>query len=672
MDPPAKPKRTRVNKHKRVSRACDYCRARKHRCDGSHPTCSRCSAIHYPCSYGPDSKKRGLTTGYVRALELLWALVFTVVPNSKAVVQELLPDIQFSLDSRSRLVLNSRLVRDYETLRQAWDGSDIQEELDLLLSNIQQGNDSGANSVASVKAEASTPDLGPRVKIFEAVQTSTPANDAREVSDPMDTDRANTPSTHDASVPQPAPWNDVSSPASAQQVRRLIDIYFAHTNCWLPMVQKHKMLELLYSPSRDDQAEEGNMATLWAVAAYASLQDTRNHTGASDGQSALPAPEIIYSEARQRIPNEDARLPGYVQALLILGLFKMDQEDLVSSWHLIGQAVRICLHLSTAPSTSNGSNAASVDDDNQKRLVLSCFILDTLVSCRLRKPPHLRTGDLCFSLKVTETGPNEWEPQNVTSTTLGNLNSMNQPSRVLSIFNCYVSLICILNDAMSNQQSSNRLCIKSLLALNRWYDGLPQHCQVSPLPGKVQPGTAPHLTPQLYNLHLAFASTDMHLRSHLTATNGLPSTQTTGLAGLSMGYLMAAFVKEFGVANMPATFKIYQDLGRRRVFIPVRQGHSVDLLVSSETSPNLLPTPPAVYETGPIGTNGPERSPAVSLTRQVEESTPQSHAPTSVENLDEYDIETWGKIFGTAELGEAGIPTQQDMESLDYFNGMAW
>jgi len=40
--------------------------------------------------------------------------------------------------------------------------------------------------------------------------------------------------------------------------------------------------------------------------------------------------------------------------------------------------------------------------------------------------------------------------------------------------------------------------------------------------------------------------------------------------------------------------------------------------------------------------------------------------------LDEYDIETWGKIFGTAELGEAGIPTQQDMESLDYFNGMAW
>ncbi|KAG5766361.1 hypothetical protein H9Q72_005580 [Fusarium xylarioides] len=232
MESPAKPKRTRVNKHKRVSRACNYCQARKYRCNGSHPTCSRCSAIHYPCSYGPDTKnkKRGLTTGYARALELLWALVFTVVPNSKAVVQELLPDIQFALDSRSRLVLNSRLVRDYETLRKAWDGSDIQEELDQRLSNIHQGDDSGVKLAASFKGEASTPEPVPPIKAFEAVQTSTPAND------PMDTNMGNTPSTHHASVLQQTPWNDLSSPESAQQVRRLIDIYFAHTNCWLPMV----------------------------------------------------------------------------------------------------------------------------------------------------------------------------------------------------------------------------------------------------------------------------------------------------------------------------------------------------------------------------------------------------------------------------------------------------
>ncbi|KAF4421578.1 Quinic acid utilization activator [Fusarium acutatum] len=594
MDPPAKPKRTRVNKHKRVSRACNYCRARKHRCDGTHPTCSRCSAIHYPCSYGPDTKKRGLTTGYVRALELLWALVFTVVPNSKAVIQELLPDVQFALDSRSRLVLNSRLVKDYDTLRQAWDGSDVQEELDQLLLNVQQGNDSGPNSVASIKNEVSTPDLAPRITAFEALQTAMPANDARQVSDPVDSNRVDAHSPHDASVSQSDPWNDVFSPASAQHVQRLIDIYFAHTNCWLPVVHKHKMLELLYSPSRDDAAEEGNMATLWAVIAYASLQDTRNTTGASDGRADLPTPEVIYSKARQRIPNQDARLPGYVQALLILGLFKMDQEDLVTSWHLIGQAVRICLHLGTAPSTSNDSNAADVDDDDHKRLLLSCFLLDTLISCRL--------------------------------------------------------------------------------PLNRWYDGLPKHCQISPLGGKGLSVTAPHLTPQLYNLHLAFASTDMHLRSHLAATNGIPSTQTTGLAGLSMGYLMAAFVKEFGVAQMPAIFKIYQDLGGRRVFRPVWQDRSVGSVVSvlsSEPSPNLLPTPPELTESVSTIASRTNLVPVTSLPCEAEDSITKTDALTS-DAVPEYDMETWSKIFGTAELSEAGISIQQDTEGLDYLNGMAW
>ncbi|KAG4293557.1 hypothetical protein FPRO06_00142 [Fusarium proliferatum] len=556
MDSPTKPKRTRVNKHKRVSRACNYCRARKHRCDGSHPTCSRCSAIHYPCSYGPDTKKRRLTTGYARALELLWALVFTVVPNSKTVIQELLPDVQFALDSRSGLLLNTRLVKDYETLRQAWDGSDVQEELDRLLANIQQEKDSGTNSVASIKGEVSTPDLAPCTTAFEVIKTTTSGNEARQVSGHMDTDRPNKCSSHDPSVSLSDPWNDVSS--SAQQVQRLIDIYFAHTNCWLPVVQKHKMLELLYSPSRDDSAEEGNMATLWAVIAYASLQYTRNPTGASDRRADLPPPDVIYSYARKRIPNEDSRRPGYVQALLILALFKMDQEDMVTSWHLIGQAVRICLHLGAAPCTSNDPNAANFDDDDQKRLLL-------------------------------------------------------------------------------------------------------KHCQIPSLSGNSQPGSSAHLTPQLYNLHLAFASIDMHLRSHIATTNVISSTQTTGLTGLSMGYLMASFVKEFGVSNMPAIFKVYQDLARRRVDRPERQDPPVGSLISvlsSEPSPDLLPTPPELTESV---SKISSRADLLHVT-----------APLCETEVPEYDMETLSKIFGTSELSEAGFSIEQDMEGLDYLNGMAW
>ncbi|KAH8656317.1 hypothetical protein BGZ61DRAFT_306564, partial [Ilyonectria robusta] len=60
--------RPRVTKRKRISRACDPCRARKHRCDGRRPSCSACSMTQHPCSYDSGMKKRGLPTGYVRSL----------------------------------------------------------------------------------------------------------------------------------------------------------------------------------------------------------------------------------------------------------------------------------------------------------------------------------------------------------------------------------------------------------------------------------------------------------------------------------------------------------------------------------------------------------------------------------------------------------------------------
>ncbi|KAH7191527.1 hypothetical protein BKA60DRAFT_661794 [Fusarium oxysporum] len=160
-EPTVKAKCTKVNKRKRVSRACNYCRIRKHRCDGTHPTCSRCSAIHQPCSYGSDTKKRGLPTGYVHALELLWSLVFTVVPNSTNIVKGLMSDIQFSLDSRSRLVMENPYIKDSETLKQAWDESGVQKQLDQLLSDIQESNTAGESLASTDKTKSEVIDKSP-------------------------------------------------------------------------------------------------------------------------------------------------------------------------------------------------------------------------------------------------------------------------------------------------------------------------------------------------------------------------------------------------------------------------------------------------------------------------------------------------------------------------------
>lgn len=67
-------KKAKQPPRKRVSQACDKCRARKDKCDGKKPSCSTCLANGRICSYDANVKKRGLPEGYVRGLEKLWGL----------------------------------------------------------------------------------------------------------------------------------------------------------------------------------------------------------------------------------------------------------------------------------------------------------------------------------------------------------------------------------------------------------------------------------------------------------------------------------------------------------------------------------------------------------------------------------------------------------------------
>ncbi|ORE13612.1 hypothetical protein BCV71DRAFT_148920, partial [Rhizopus microsporus] len=55
-------------KRVRTTRACVYCRKKKIRCDGHHPTCSNCLQLQLNCEYA-ESKKRGPRKGYVQTLE---------------------------------------------------------------------------------------------------------------------------------------------------------------------------------------------------------------------------------------------------------------------------------------------------------------------------------------------------------------------------------------------------------------------------------------------------------------------------------------------------------------------------------------------------------------------------------------------------------------------------
>ncbi|KAI9228080.1 MAG: hypothetical protein DHS80DRAFT_16133, partial [Piptocephalis tieghemiana] len=56
-------------KRKRLAQACEPCRRKKVKCNGQHPTCSRCAALNLECNYVPRTGKRKPRQGYIETLE---------------------------------------------------------------------------------------------------------------------------------------------------------------------------------------------------------------------------------------------------------------------------------------------------------------------------------------------------------------------------------------------------------------------------------------------------------------------------------------------------------------------------------------------------------------------------------------------------------------------------
>ena len=62
-------------KQKRL--ACEICRRRKLKCDGTKPSCSTCSRLGHVCAYDERRKKSGPKKGHLKALaEKLSALFY--------------------------------------------------------------------------------------------------------------------------------------------------------------------------------------------------------------------------------------------------------------------------------------------------------------------------------------------------------------------------------------------------------------------------------------------------------------------------------------------------------------------------------------------------------------------------------------------------------------------
>ncbi|KAJ5135738.1 uncharacterized protein N7515_005016 [Penicillium bovifimosum] len=529
-------------KRHRVSRACDSCRFKKDKCDGGRPVCSTCAAISRPCAYNVNPKKRGLPTGYLRSLELLWGLVFQRIRGSEDLIRELmrsinLPDILLDKeaeksDSLMASFKNSTALRDIEHILaileqpeeerkrslQAYAKGETPLDIDEIIASAgaqewhvpenmkhQETPASGGSPPGAAMGVSPIPTPGPRQTGDSGGKTATPSDSVS----PSFTFPSNLAEPRSTSMKRPLRLPENAWP--------LFDVYFSYTHCWFPILEKHDILRTAYQYTEADVCisclapGSGEHAALWAVLTLASLQDESMPADRSiDPQSNKQmSSSDMFMTARHFVPPESGPYDtGHVQALLILGLVKFGQQDWTSSWMLVGQAVRI-------------ARVLGLDEPQQlaraKHVFLGCFVLETLISESTSRCPSLRKADLAKIGHLTADGLEEWHPwedqTKLRPTPSSRAPMQRGPIQALSTFNHLVDLLSILNELCCLKQDStlSRAQLEQLkLQLQRWEAEIPKAYRVN-----LRSGIGKLAAPHTFGLEMTYESVAIALSSQI-------------------------------------------------------------------------------------------------------------------------------------------------------------
>ncbi|PGH28977.1 hypothetical protein GX50_08279 [[Emmonsia] crescens] len=410
-------------KRKRVSKACDRCRSKKYRCDGLRPACLACQESGHDCSYDPIAKKRGLPEGYVRGLEKLWALSISNIEGLEEVVLEMLGPKEIELSRRKRLFSLWNSEGASEKLHETWKSSELYANVEELLSNpastaigpscIEEdgGRIEAEDSVSDIASDSPLDDFSdyrigefPPWALTRTRYTAPPSPGA-------DVKRIRLSAMNQAAEKESGMELPVQTP-------HLLDMYFAHTQSWFPIIAKHEILRASYQYSNTafqmgrNLAGSGNHAALWAILSYTTAQilpgTEVNSTALTRFNNSHEEAKGFYAVARSLIPDEKGKFEiGHVQAFLLLTLVNIGCRDWTAAWILCGQATSVAIDLGLGTQTRGTQRSRC---SKEEETFLGCFLLDTLLSARLARSPRMRSDSIQNVNLLEEDGLEEWSP----------------------------------------------------------------------------------------------------------------------------------------------------------------------------------------------------------------------------------------------------------------------
>lgn len=339
-------------KRRRVERACETCRRRKERCNGSQPSCSNCLNSGRTCSYSTQPRKRGLPEGWVRSLEKVWALTILRHPQVEADVLSTLQEGLNRRDGDFAAIWTDEASE--EGLLSRWKTSRLSQQLEKLLPRFES--------------------LPPRkIQVVSPLVDTSPHGVATYVS-----------------VQQQPHF--LLPPNALQAIQE----YFTWIHPWLPILDRTSIYESYGQWLGDSRAvgSEKKACILAIVAIHHARQSP------SDGVHRLPSSsssEELCLQARTLIPTyyRDSGL-GHIQALLLVSLAYFGINLWDDGWVLLGQAIRLAILERTV--TPQHSQAVTDPQDTRasglRLALIGLFISDTLISAVAGLPSHFRADDI--------------------------------------------------------------------------------------------------------------------------------------------------------------------------------------------------------------------------------------------------------------------------------------
>lgn len=418
------------------------------------PCCNTCNSQKRACTYDEPPKKRGIQPNYIRTLELALAWLFRSVPNAQSLLSQ-----NLAKSGSTQSLIAGKDAAGAEALHQAWRESLVCRQVDQMLSGapIEHGEvnpavpDSELDALLDVPAEP-------------ASRSNVESTSTRQTTDAGRSDAAIISHTGkdstDTGLTSSLPTNGSNATGSEGHVSEiklklpqnswtLLEYYFAFTQSWLPMTEKHAVLRTMYSYPAEGLTHQhaqadGEHAELWSILALASFQlsapSGKDYATLRDIARSLIPPGHGVTGTASSGDRFEAIEKGHIRALLVLSLLGICSQSWQTAWLEVGLAARLVLYRYAQGARSTGDRA------EKPVLHLAAFVIENTIARKLGLTPHIRTDSIRGFDILDEDGLEEWAPwADPTSTVAG----QKAPSKAFSTFNALVHELRYAEESMS-------------------------------------------------------------------------------------------------------------------------------------------------------------------------------------------------------------------------------